>query len=312
MLAATLARPSATGYSPTPAGDRLVTAFTKERGGALRDEPGATTRDGGGRRLACPFGRELAAGRTDLLAAVAPDRRLDAGRAERRGEALDDGHRAGGPRRVRDGVHRDEVDVRVVAAQEVDHRGRVRLGVVDAADHRDLVADPPAGRGRVVAGGRDDLRDRPAAVQRDEDVAQRVARGVERDRQRELWSERGQATDAGHDARRRHGDVAGTQPEPVPVVERLDGGQDPVEVEQRLAHPHEHDVGQPLAVRDEAARGETDLVDDLGDLEVAPEPEFAGRAERAADRTAGLARDAQRVPFARARPRPGNASGRIR
>ena len=32
------------------------------------------------------------------------------------------------------------------------------------------------------------------------------------------------------------------------VVERLDRGQHPVEVEQRLAHPHEHDVGQPLAV----------------------------------------------------------------
>ena len=55
--------------------------------------------------------------------------------------------------------------------------------------------------------------------------------------------------------------------------------------------------------RDQPARGEADLVDDLGDLEVAPEPELAGRAERAADGAAGLARDAQRVPLARARPR---------
>ena len=39
------------------------------------------------------------------------------------------------------------------------------------------------------------------------------------------------------------------------------------------------------------------------DLEVAPEAELAGRAERAADRAAGLARDAQRVPLARPRPR---------
>ena len=72
----------------------------------------------------------------------------------------------------------------------------VELGVVHAADHRDLVADPPARRARVVAGGLDDLGDRPAAVQRDEDVAEGVARGVERDRERELRSERGQPPDA--------------------------------------------------------------------------------------------------------------------
>ena len=57
----------------------------------------------------------------------------------------------------------------------------------------------------------------------------------------------------------------------------------------------------PSAV--EAPRREADLVDDLGDLEVAPEPELAGRAERAADGAAGLARDAQRVALARAGPR---------
>ena len=57
----------------------------------------------------------------------------------------------------------------------------------------------------------------------------------------------------------------------------------------------------PSATRRREAK--PDLVDDLGDLEVAPEPELAGRAERAADGAAGLARDAQRVPFARPGPR---------
>ena len=101
-------------------------------------------------------------------------------------------------------------------------------------------------------------------------------------------------------------------PNRLPVVERLDGGEHPVEVEQRLAHAHEHDVGQPLAGRGQPARRVADLVDDLGDLEVAPEPELAGRAERAADGAAGLARDAQRVPLARARRGPGSASAPIR
>ena len=126
---------------------------------------------------------------------------------------------------------------------------------------------------------------------------------MERDRQRELRPERGEPPDTGHDARGRDRDVARTQAEPASVVERLDGGQHPVEVEQRLAHAHEHDVGEPLPGRDQPARRRTDLVDDLGHLEVAPEAELTGCAERAADRAAGLARDAQRVALARSGPR---------
>ena len=96
------------------------------------------------------------------------------------------------------------------------------------------------------------------------------------------------------------------------IVERLDRREHPVQVEQRLAHAHEHDVRQALPVGREAARGVTDLVDDLGGLEVAPEPELAGGAERAADRAAGLARDAQRVPLAAAGRGPGSASAPTR
>ena len=48
----------------------------------------------------------------------------------------------------------------------------------------------------------------------------------------------------------------------------------------------------------QAARGVADLVDDLGRLEIPGEAELAGRAERAADRAARLARDAQRVALA--------------
>ena len=155
---------------------------------------------------------------------------------------------------------------------------------------------------RVIARGGDDLGHRPAPVERHQDVAQRVARGMERDRQRELRPERGQAPDPGHDPGRRDRDVPGTQPEPAAVVQCLDGGQHPVEVEQRLTHAHEHDVGEPLPGRDQPARRRAHLVDDLGHLEVAPEAELAGRTERAADRAAGLARDAQRVALARSGP----------
>ena len=66
------------------------------------------------------------------------------------------------------------------------------------------------------------------------------------------------------------------------------------------------------AVGGQAPGGVADLVDDLGDLEVAVEAELAGRAERAADGAAGLARDAQRVPLAAARRAPGSASAPTR
>ena len=49
--------------------------------------------------------------------------------------------------------------------------------------------------------------------------------------------------------------MARAEAEPLRVVERLDRREHPVEVEQRLAHAHEHDVGQALAVGGEAARG---------------------------------------------------------
>ena len=84
---------------------------------------------------------------------------------------LDDRHRAGGPRRVGDRVHRDQVDVGVIATQQVGHRGRVELGVVHASDHGDLVRDAPPGGRRMIACRGDHLGDRPAPVERDQDIA---------------------------------------------------------------------------------------------------------------------------------------------
>ena len=203
------------GYSPTPAGNRLVAALATQGVGALVDEPCPPPGDDGWRRLAGPLGRELAARRPDLLAAVPPDRGRDPGVAEDRREPLDHRVGRGRPGRMGDRVHRDEVDVGVVAAEQLGHGVGVDLRVVDPVDHRRLVGHPPAGRGGVLAGCLDDLGDGPAPVQRHEHVAERIARRVERDRQRELRAERGQPPDPGHDARGRHRDVPGTEPEPT-------------------------------------------------------------------------------------------------
>ena len=92
--------------------------------------------------------------------------------------------------------------------------------------------------------------------------------------------------------------MPGPEAEAPRIGEGRDGLQDAIEVQQRLAHAHEDDVRQAPAAFREAAGGAADLVDDLGRLEVPPEAELAGRTERAADRAAGLARDAERVAFA--------------
>ena len=68
------------------------------------------------------------------------------------------------------------------------------------------------------------------------------------------------------------------------------GGEHVVEVHQRLAHAHEHEVVDRL----DAAEVQ-DLVEDLRGGQVAAEPHRPGRAERARQRAAGLRGDADRA-----------------
>ena len=118
-------------------------------------------------------------------------------------------------------------------------------------------------------------------------------------------SEGRQPADARDDPGGRDGDVPRAEAEPPRIVERLDRGEHSVEVEKRFTHAHEHDVGEPLAGVGEPSLRVTCLVDDLRDFQVAPEPEFAGGAERASHGTARLAGDAQGVSL------PGSSSRRV-
>ena len=177
-------------------------------------------------------------------------------------------------------------------------RLRVRLGVVQPVDHDVLVAHPAAGGGRVAGRRRDDRPDRPAPIERDQQIAQGVARRMQAHRERPLGAERGQALDPRHDARRRDREVAGAEPEAFSVGDRLGRGDHRVEVEQGLAHAHEDEVREVAAAGRQPATGVADLVDDLRHLEVPLEAQLTGGAERAADRTARLAADAQGVALA--------------
>ncbi len=71
-------------------------------------------------------------------------------------------------------------------------------------------------------------------------------------------------------------------------------------VGQRLAHPHEDEVGEgpgpaPLPQLDQPPVGPVDLVHDLARGQVAGQPHGGGEAELAADRAADLGGDAERL-----------------
>ena len=249
------------------------------------------------RRLARLLGSQLATGRSDLLAAIAPDGHAQPSCPEPLGKGRDPRRRAGPPGGVRHRVHRDAVDVGAGAAQEPHHRLGVGSGVVDAVDQHVLVADAPAGRLPVGARGGHHVRDGPAAVERDEEVAQRIAGGVEADRQGPLGPQPGEPLDPRDHARRRDRDVARSQPEARRIRESCRGVQDRVEVEERLAHPHEDDVREVAPGAGQAAPGMARLVDDLGHVKIAVEAELPGGTERAADGTPRLAADAEGVPL---------------
>ncbi len=77
------------------------------------------------------------------------------------------------------------------------------------------------------------------------------------------------------------------------TVHRLDGGPDRIEVRQRLAHSHEHDIAELApALQPAAPRGDHHLLDDLSRTELPTKTCVSGSAESAAHRATGLAGDA--------------------
>ena len=135
---------------------------------------------------------------------------------------------------------------------------------------------------------REDVAQWIAVVDRHDPRAQLVVRRVQRERQPDRLvdlvdepPQAGKPPDAG-DRR--------------PPVRDPDVGQPPrscehlVEVQHRLAHPHEDRVVDRL----ETAEVER-LVEDLGRGQIPPERHLAGCAERARQRAAGLRREAERA-----------------
>ena len=169
-----------------------------------------------------------------------------------------------------------------------------RCGVVDPGDHRPLDAEPAVAGAPPVVARRRQVAQRVPAVHGHQLVAQLVAGRVQRHRQRHRERLAGEAADAGDHADGGHGDVAGADADVV--VEADDGVPAGVVVGERLAHPHEHDVGHPPALPGGVPGGPHHLLHDLAGGQVALEAHLAGGAEPAPHRAPRLARHAHRGP----------------
>ena len=159
---------------------------------------------------------------------------------------------------------------------------------------RRALLDAGIGAARV-----EQLGDRIFLVERHQHVAQLVGHRVQRDR--EVDAELGAAAlDHRHHARGRERDLAPRDRQPLVVHDDLQRLRDVVVIVERLAHAHQHDVGElpvvlgrrPFAER--VAR-QHHLADDLGGVEIAHQALRAGVAEVAGERAADLRRDAERA-----------------
>jgi len=135
------------------------------------------------------------------------------------------------------------------------------------------------------------------AVDRHQFVAQRVVRRMQRHGQRAVHLF-GELVDLRHETGRGQRHAATRDIEAEVVHQHADGGDDIAEIGERLAHAHQHHVGDAaLATRleTEFTVGEPDLADDLGGGEVAVEALLRRGAERAVEHAAHLRGDAERA-----------------
>src|SRR5690606_36938790 len=130
--------------------------------------------------------------------------------------------------------------------------------------------DAPPPLQRIGAGSGEQPGDGEAPVDRHDPVANLVGGGVERDGQVGANLEASESLDRRYQTDCGDGDAPVRQVGAELVGQELDGGDDAVEVVQRLAHSHVDQVGDPPAglLRGEELLGQVDLIDDLGDLEV--------------------------------------------
>ena len=186
--------------------------------------------------------------------------------------------------------------------QRAEQVGPPRL-VVDVADQRVLDRDPAAGGGRRSAGRRRAPRRPSSGVLTGTSVSRSSSSGrVQRDRERDRSPRRpaGRSPARGRPWRRCTERWEMPSPSGAGAVIRRTAAEHPLVVGQRLAHAHEHDVGEPAGAAASAPSRAAAAAGAPGRRSPrwtgCVQPALAGRAERAGHPAAGLAGHAERDP----------------
>jgi hypothetical protein len=79
---------------------------------------------------------------------------------------------------VRNAIHGDQIDVRIATAQHLYERRRIIWAIVNPIDHCHLKGGSTSRCPCMCSGSRNHLLHWPLPIQRDEKIAQGVARGV--------------------------------------------------------------------------------------------------------------------------------------
>ena len=186
------------------------------------------------------------------------------------------------------GVVAEEVHVHPARAEDGGEGAGVVGRVVYAAEQTILDRHGAAATGLKAVGGGEDIGDGETFAHREESRAGGVVGGVERDGEVDVEARGSERVDAGNDADGGDGDLTPAEGAEAVVGESIDGGEDVVEVEHRLAHAHENDRLE-LAADGEgfAAEGE-ELLHDFAGCEVSLETCLGGCAKIATHGTANL------------------------
>ena len=183
------------------------------------------------------------------------------------------------------GVVRDEIDLEGRAVEHGRERPGRRRRVVHSGEQHVLDEHLASPQRDVAAALREDVLERVAVVDRHELRAERRVGGVDREREPDrLLDLVDEAAESGHPADRRDRRPPGRHTDVGQPQRRREHR---VDVQERLAHAHVHDVVHGL----DAAEVEH-LVEDLGRRQIPAEAHLPGRAERARERAAGLRREA--------------------
>src|SRR5262245_42613404 len=209
--------------------------------------------------------RELTARGLDVLPAALADGRVQVVVVEYRLETEDPGAWARREGRSREGVERDQVHLGAEPVQEPDEPAGVVVRVVLVLEEDVFERDTlPARQGYRLA-GREQGRERVAAVHRHQAAPLRVGGGMQRDG--EVHTRLGdEAGDHGREADRRDRDPARRDGVAPLGAQDLERRPDRVVVRERLPHAHEDDVGERPWPGEHLPGG--DLADDLGRREV--------------------------------------------